>query len=186
MRYWLDTEFIDDGRTIDLISIGIVAEDGREYYAISKEFQIHNANEWVKENVLKHLPPVPATFTSMGPNVRGMHLEYHYPPDYKTRLGIALDIHEFIGEDSPEFWAYYAAYDWVVFCQLFGRMVDLPPGWPMYCRDIRQLADDLGVPELPKQEKDEHHALADARWCKQAWEFLMKFKEGGTGDPGRY
>jgi hypothetical protein len=30
MRYWLDTEFIEDGKTIDLISIGIVAEDGRE------------------------------------------------------------------------------------------------------------------------------------------------------------
>lgn len=30
MRYFLDCEFIEDGRTIDLISIGIVAEDGRE------------------------------------------------------------------------------------------------------------------------------------------------------------
>jgi len=38
MRYWYDTEFIEDGSTIDLISIGIVAEDGREYYAISTEF----------------------------------------------------------------------------------------------------------------------------------------------------
>ncbi len=30
MRYFLDTEFYEDGKTIDLISIGIVAEDGRE------------------------------------------------------------------------------------------------------------------------------------------------------------
>jgi hypothetical protein len=29
MKYYYDTEFIEDGRTIDLISIGIVAEDGR-------------------------------------------------------------------------------------------------------------------------------------------------------------
>lgn len=33
MKYFLDTEFHEDGKTIDLISIGIVAEDGREYYA---------------------------------------------------------------------------------------------------------------------------------------------------------
>jgi hypothetical protein len=37
MRYWLDTEFIEDGHTIDLISIGIVAEDGRELYAENME-----------------------------------------------------------------------------------------------------------------------------------------------------
>ena len=30
MRYFYDTEFIDDGRTIELISIGIAAEDGRD------------------------------------------------------------------------------------------------------------------------------------------------------------
>ena len=33
MKYFYDTEFIDDGHTINLISIGIVAEDGHEYYA---------------------------------------------------------------------------------------------------------------------------------------------------------
>jgi uncharacterized protein YjfI (DUF2170 family) len=38
VKYFYDTEFIDNGRIIDLISIGVVAEDGREYYAISTEF----------------------------------------------------------------------------------------------------------------------------------------------------
>ena len=52
MRYFYDTEFIEDGSTIELVSIGIVAEDGREYYAVSTEFDASNANEWVRENVL--------------------------------------------------------------------------------------------------------------------------------------
>lgn len=30
--YCYDTEFLEDGRTIDLISIGIVCEDGRSPY----------------------------------------------------------------------------------------------------------------------------------------------------------
>jgi hypothetical protein len=57
MKYFLDTEFLEGTQdknflgfsygktkpTIDLISIGIVAEDGREYYAISKEFNLKEA-----------------------------------------------------------------------------------------------------------------------------------------------
>lgn len=40
-----------------------------------------------------------------------------------------------------KFHAYYADYDWVVFCWLFGRMIDLPKGFPMYCVDIKQIMD---------------------------------------------
>ena len=50
----------------------------------------------------------------------------------------------YVGEtcsDKPEFYAYYADYDWVVFCWLFGRMVDLPEGFPMYCIDLKQELD---------------------------------------------
>ena len=54
-KYFYDTEFIEDGKTIDLISIGIVCEDGREYYAQSVEFDESKASEWVKENVLNGL-----------------------------------------------------------------------------------------------------------------------------------
>ena len=56
MRYFYDTEFIDDGRTIELISIGVVAEDGREYYAVSTEFDPDRAGSWVRKNVLPKLP----------------------------------------------------------------------------------------------------------------------------------
>ena len=56
MRYFYDTEFIDNGRIIDLISIGVVAEDGREYYAISTEFDPESAGRWVRTNVLPKLP----------------------------------------------------------------------------------------------------------------------------------
>ena len=40
MKYFYDTEFLEDGHTFDLISIGIVAEDGREYYARSEERRV--------------------------------------------------------------------------------------------------------------------------------------------------
>jgi len=33
-------------------------------------------------------------------------------------------------------------YDWVLFCSLFGRMIDLPKGFPMYCIDLKQTLDE--------------------------------------------
>ncbi len=87
---------------------------------------------------------------------------------------IARDLIEFMG-DEPEIWGYYADYDWVVLCQLFGTMMQLPKGWPMYCRDVKQFCDWLGNPKLPKQKGAEHNALADAAWTKEAWEFLQVF-----------
>jgi hypothetical protein len=153
VRYWFDTEFIEDGKTIDLISIGIVGEDGREFYAESEECDLAKASPWVRDNVLPHL--------------RHVRL---------PRADIATAIVEFVGTEKPEFWAYYADYDWVALCQLFGTMMDLPKGWPMYCRDIKQWCDSLGDPKLPEQLAAEHHALADARWNKQAWEFLDDYE----------
>lgn len=154
MRYWFDTEFIEDGKTIDLISIGIVSEDGREFYAESNECDLSKASPWVKENVIQHL------------------IHGHDGLVHMSRKAIANAVASFCGE-RPEIWAYYADYDWVAMCQLFGTMMDLPKKWPMYCRDVKQLCDALGNPKLPEQGKGEHNALADARWTKLAWEFLI-------------
>ena len=157
MKFFLDEEFIEDGRTIDLVSIGVVCENGQEFYAQSSEFDASKASDWVKENVLAHLEP------------GGYSREV-----LKTRL--LRFVQEQTPEgDKPEFWGYYADYDWVCLCQLFGTMMDLPKGWPMYCRDIKQFCDSLGNPKLPDQGKDEHHALADARRNKRAWEFLILY-----------
>lgn len=150
MRIWFDTEFIEDGKTIDLISIGMVREDGETLYLENSQCNLFRASPWVKENVIPHLQG-------------GIRL--------KNRHDIAWCVQKFAGE-KPEFWGYYADYDWVVLCQLFGTMMDLPDGWPMYCRDIKQLCDMLGNPKLPEQGKGEHHALADAKWNRRAYEHL--------------
>ena len=154
MKYFYDTEFIEDGKTIDLISIGIVAEDGREYYAISTEFDETKASQWVIENVLSKL----------GEQKRS------------TREQINRELLEFIGDDKPEFWAYYADYDHVVFCQLFGTMMDLPKGWPMLTYDLRQYLDMTGHKDICQPSESPHNALDDAKWCKSAYEFLTLCK----------
>ncbi len=155
MKYFFDTEFIECQGTIDLISIGIVTEDGREFYAESWAVNWKIANAWVLENVKPSLT---------GENVL-------------DRSEMKKAIVQFIGEDTPEFWAYYADYDWVAFCWIFGAMMDLPKNFPMYCKDIKQLCDSLGNPKLPEQDsKEEHNALNDARHNKIMYEYLIKME----------
>src|ERR1700730_5819794 len=55
MKYWIDTEFIERPCTIDLISAGLVAEDGREFYAESSEVDWSKASVWTLETVRPQL-----------------------------------------------------------------------------------------------------------------------------------
>jgi hypothetical protein len=57
MRNWFDTEFQDDGSAIQLISIGVVAQDGREYYAVSADYDTSKADDWLQKNVISQLGP---------------------------------------------------------------------------------------------------------------------------------
>jgi hypothetical protein len=154
VKFFIDTEFSERGplHPVELISVGIVGEDGRTFYGICSEYDPTTCNEWVKANVLPRLNNERADCVG-------------------TRRDLANAIRNFVGNRTPEFWGYYADYDWVVLCQLFGTMMDLPKGWPMYCRDLKQWADELGNPQLPAQT-DEHNALADAWWNVKAFSFL--------------
>lgn len=154
MRYYLDTEFIDDGYSIELISIGVVAEDGREFYAEATAVPWHRASDWVNENVRPHLR-----------NTDDVRVH-----DIGERL------RDFIGDDRPEFWSWCSAYDWVVICQLFGTMMDKPAGWPSYCRDLQQELDRLGLSddEVPAHPGAAHDALADAHWHRDIHTFLRR------------
>ncbi|HZC16762.1 MAG TPA: hypothetical protein VE309_08370, partial [Caulobacteraceae bacterium] len=55
MKYWIDTEFIERPFSIDLISIGIAAEDGREFYAESSEVDWSKASQWTLQTVRPQL-----------------------------------------------------------------------------------------------------------------------------------
>lgn len=178
IRFFLDTEFHENGSTIDLISIALVSEDGREYYACNKEFDLKRMTEesdgWLWHNVLPLIPPFASDL-------------------WRTRAEIRGDILSFVRYDNtgkeldgqPEFWAYFADYDWIVFCQLFGRMKDVPIDFPMFCFDLKQWYEQLGRPAIPRQISDQHDALEDARWNKQVWESLKRTEEAAKiGEQG--
>lgn len=159
MRYFYDCEFIEDGVTIDLVSIGVVDEEGREFYAVSTEFDPERAGPWVRQNVLPKLPP---------PSDRS----------WRSRERIREDLLDFLGARGAanpwdvELWAWIAAYDHVALAQLWGAMPALPRSLPRFTRDLRQRWEDVGRPRLPQAPSDAHDALADARHNLVRWRVI--------------
>jgi hypothetical protein len=172
MRYFIDTEFIEgfhkplfgkERHFIDLISIGIVCEDGREFYAVSNEYNYWDADEWVQENVIS--PMYIQEVHGDARNHLGASNFHKHILNGKSNKQIAEEIYEFVcpialavdyagvgsitegaeaylQQKPPQFYGYFADYDWVLFCSLFGRMIDLPKGFPMYCKDLKQMLDE--------------------------------------------
>ena len=190
MRYFMDCEFIENGETIDLISLGLAAGDGRTLYLQSVECQFGKASEWVWRNVFPHLvhfdmrgrraccERIETIDSGLGRRTTSTcSNEVDNPCPWATRNEIGKKVLSFCSQEKygePEFWGYFADYDWVAFCQLWGAMIQLPKGFPMWCNDLKQWCFSLGNPELPKQNSSEHHALTDAVWNKQLFDFLKQ------------
>jgi hypothetical protein len=160
-RYFYDCEFIEDGRVLDLVSIGVVDEHGREFYRISTEFDDSRALPWVRRNVLTKLPGPADHAWASREQIRDELLDFLSAP---------------LRESSPrnpelELWAWYAAYDHVALAQLWGPMPALPRVIPRFTKDLRQLWDDCGRPPLP-DAAGRHDALVDARHNLARWQVM--------------
>lgn len=221
MRVHFDTEFLEGTQdirvlgiktglktkpTIDLISIGMVREDGQEYYAVSKDFNLKEAwnrydlvkqqfsgdmrnifpegrNKkvyWIRENVLKPIfrellirsedtwfaYASEIEYQKFLEEVRNGNYEHLFTyKNFKKLLKvygksnkeIALEVQEFCygfavklypKENTDKIapnvtlYGYYSAYDHVALCWLFGKMIDLPKGFPMYTIDLKQTFDE--------------------------------------------
>ena len=183
-RYFLDTEFIEDGKTIDLVSIGMISDSGKEYYAINAECNFDRANQWVQDNV----------FPAIGVKLIGEFNQIKFSEDralneyYKDKKTIAEELKQFILQEYSEgeelqIWGDYSHYDYVVVCQLYGEMARLPQEFPYYCFDVQTAATVLTETKkfsqpisykFPKNLETDgnHNALLGARSCKQRFEIL--------------
>jgi hypothetical protein len=163
-RIFYDTEFIEDGRRIGLISIGMIREDtGAELYAVNADMPIRKIreHEWLMANVV---PGLPKAYGDARNHMPKRWLFNYADPQVKDASEIAEQVRDFILDvPDPQLWAWYGAYDHVALAWLFGPMSDLPDGIPMWTNDLRQEAERLGNPPLPEQKAGIHNALADAR-----------------------
>lgn len=206
MKYYIDTEFVEGYKqpyhrildfripfdkpipTIDLISIGIVDENGREFYAINADVDVEFAwsNEWVRQNVLLRIWQ--ENFSGDQKNRNDFSIatmKWVFKTEGRTLKELSHDIQLWIINNQPiDFYGYYCDYDWVVFCQIFGSMMQLPKGFPMYCYDLKQMMDtnwltkDWKRSHCPDPE-GEHNALVDAHWNKKLHDEINWFINQG-------
>jgi 3' exoribonuclease, RNase T-like len=169
VRYFYDCEFIEDGRTITLVSIGVIDENGREFYAVSTEFDPALAIEWVRKNVLSQLPSLADSAWRTIPKIRDDLLEYLRVPG-----------------EPIELWAWIAAYDHVVLAQLWGDMRALPRDIPRFTHELRQHWEYAGSPPLPPAGPDAHDALADARHNLARWRVIHSVLTGSADGRRRH
>ena len=184
-RIYYDCEFIDTGREILPISVGLKADDGGQLYRISNSQPIISralSDPWLAENVVTHLPVERFRNT--------WAWKVSHPDMYSVRgvSQIAQDVKHFVTSRDPgvQLWSWCGAHDHVMLTQLFGRMIDAPQGLPHHTKDLQQEIDRLGLTEredlLPQHDPAEgHNALADACWHKRIGDFLIAYEQG---DPG--
>lgn len=158
-RIFFDTEFIENGETILPLSVGMVDEHDNGLYIVLTDTDREEASPWVIEHVIPHLDcEPPGAITRRLQRAEAGDLVRHF-------------VARCTPNSKPEFWADYCSYDWVLLCQLFGTMMDLPHGWPMFCNDIQQDARRLGSPKLPEGD-DDHNAFTDAVTTRDRWTHL--------------
>ncbi len=154
MRYFIDAEYQwnpDEG-TLYPLSIALVADDGREFYAVIDPLFRDDWSPFLVDRVLPVLAALGETTVMI-------------PTEAKRQIA------KLIGDDTPEFWGDYSAFDYVVLSMLMGEFEDWPEGWPMHINDMQQDAIPSVASEIP------HNALSDARAVRDAWNHAFQSVE---------
>jgi hypothetical protein len=174
MRYYLDTEF--DEKRAQLISIGLVAQNGREFYAVNESYDQEHMSDWLKE----HVKPLLYNTDVIDASTRFGRTAMPSQFVSEQSFNIARDLVDFIGPDHDvEFWGYKCAWDIVLVHRLFGGYSEISEAGhpiPLTCSDLTQLARSLGIESLKEKVppfEPAHHALVDARWNKHVHEQII-------------
>ena len=185
MKIFFDTEFTGLHKDTTLISIGLVDENGRSFYAEFTDYDESQCDDWIKENVIKHL-------------------EFDNDKDEITELkicdkwGICGDkefvkkqLEDWLSEyDTVELVSDVCHYDMVLFIDIFGGAFDIPKNVNPACHDINQdIAEYFNISEIEAFDKsrediiksynidgDKHNALYDAKVIKVIYEIINSHK----------
>lgn len=159
MKIFFDTEFTGLQQRTYLLSIGMIAEDGRIFYAEYDHPNNFKLDDWIKENVI-------ANFT--GENT------------FDNTANLVERIENFLRPyNEVEMWSDCLAYDWVLFCQLWGGAFGVPkkiyyiPFDICTVMKIKGVDPDINREEYAKMTGVKHNALHDARVIKKCYEKLM-------------
>lgn len=179
-KIFLDTEFTGLHQKTTLIVLAMVAESGEEFYAEFTDYDRSQLNDWLKDNVL------PKLWITNNMEFDRREDGVYLKGDSRT---IKESLQKWLGQfQGIEIWADVLAYDWVLFCELFGGAFNIPENIFYAPFDLATVFRIKGIIEpVSKYEKDilrfefagadkgkQHNALEDARVEMTCWKKLNK------------
>jgi hypothetical protein len=165
VRVYLDSEFTGLHKGTTLISIGLISDDGSTFYAELNDYDVSQIDDWLRENVLAHLR-FPYDERQSTPR---LDLSHHAMK--ASRVLVARALAEWLAQwERVEVWGDCLAYDWVLFCDLFGGALKIPANVYYIPFDIGTLFHAKGIdPDVSRMEFSgytgkgaPHNALIDA------------------------
>lgn len=185
MKIFFDTEFTGLHKNTTLISIGMIDENKRSFYAEFTDYDESQCNDWIKENVINHL---------RRKGTHNLYMEAYDRINKETSIvGTKNQIKEKLEDwlsiyDEVELVSDVCHYDMVLFIDLFGTAFDLPRCINPACHDINQdiaryyefsekEAFDFSREELLQNnaitiEGDKHNSMYDAKVIKKIYEII--------------
>jgi len=171
-KVFLDTEFTGLHKETTLISIGLIDEDGRKFYAELTDYDVEQVDEWLEENVIAGLY-VTDDYKTEDPHLtifRGEH------KDLAAALELWLAYY-----DHVQIWSDCLAYDWVLFNHIWGHAFNIPKMVHYIPMDICTLLELVGMDPDENREEfagypsgNKHNALHDAIVIKLCYERAIK------------
>lgn len=178
---FFDTEFTKLSKNGELISIGLVTEEGKQFYAEFNDFKLSDCTLFVKDNVIPNLK-----FYNKMPNktfVKTDPFDYNVLGDHsliKNHLTIWLKNFK---KFQITFVADVLMYDWVLFVDLISDLKDDMPIFPKNINYIpldlanlfsfKGLDSDLNRVEYVGKNFKQHNSLEDAKQCMWCYKKLM-------------
>lgn len=168
---FFDTEFTGLHQDTTLISIGLISECGKSFYAEFTDYDEKQVDDWLRENVLAKL-----TLPKDQGNGVGV---YGFVGDTEF---IKLHLESWLSQfESVEMWSDCLAYDWVLFCNIWGHAFNIPKNVYYIPFDICTYFKVSGIdPDINREEFSEmtkepkkHNALWDARVIRQCHKKLI-------------
>lgn len=191
MKLFFDTEFTGLHKETTLISIGIIAEDGRTFYAELNDYDKNQVDDWIQNNVINNmimLPPKEGedeyyTAKRHSDNPIGNDLYKSYIVQLRgSKEEVRIELVKWISQfEQVEIWSDCLSYDWVLFNDIFGHAFNIPKNVYYIPFDICTLFKIKNIdPDINREEFAEvkngqkHNALWDAKIIKLCYEKLIK------------
>jgi len=180
VKIFLDTEFTGLHQNTTLISLAMVAESGEEFYAEFNDYDVKQVNVWIKEHVIGKLELIHEneSFSRTGDTIKIK----------SNSTKIKKELRDWLQQfEGIEIWADVLAYDWVLFCELFGGGLSIPENIFYAPFDLATFFRVKGIIEpVNKFNNDvsrfefagidrckQHNALADARAEMECYKKLI-------------